>query len=85
MAGIGYSIETGRLMTTFSIVAGPSFHRAELNEAFVQRLTPVAGAVAIDLANSLAIRPGVNLTCSIAPRVGLVGFVAISTTARTWS
>jgi hypothetical protein len=81
MAGIGYSIETGRLMTTFSIVAGPSFHRAELNEAFVQRLTPVAGAVAIDL----AIRPGVNLTCSIAPRVGLVGFVAISTTARTWS
>jgi hypothetical protein len=74
MAGIGYSIETGRLMTTFSVVAGPSFNRAELNDAFVQGLAPIAGPVAIDISNSLAIRPGVNLAYALAPRVGLVGF-----------
>jgi hypothetical protein len=68
MGGVAYSIQTGRLITSFSVVAGPSFNRVEFDDDFQS-----AGAT-IDVENSLAVRPGVGLTWTLAPRVALVGF-----------
>src|SRR4051794_642433 len=69
MAGIGYTVGSNEtVLTTFSIVAGPSFNKAEFEKSFAP-----AGA-AIDADNSFAVRPGVGVTWTLAPRVALVGF-----------
>jgi hypothetical protein len=68
MAGVAYSIQRGPLMTSFSVVAGPSFNHVEFDDDF-----PPAGA-SIDVENSVAVRPGVGLTWTVAPRVAIVGF-----------
>jgi hypothetical protein len=68
MAGAAYSIQRGPLLTSFSIVAGPSFNRVEFDDGFAS-----AGA-SIDVDNSFAVRPGVGLTVTVAPRVAIVGF-----------
>jgi hypothetical protein len=68
MAGVAYSIQNGPLMTSFSVVAGPSFNNVEFEDDF-----PAAGA-SIDVENSVAVRPGVGLTWTVAPRVAIVGF-----------
>ena len=72
MAGIGYTT-TARNRTIFnvSIVAGPSFNSARFVEGFA---ASQPGPVAIDAENSFAIRPGVSLTHTVAPRVGVTGF-----------
>jgi hypothetical protein len=72
MAGVAYTVGSDRVLTSFSIVAGPSFNRIDFEDAFVDRL-PAAGA-SIDIENSVAVRPGVNVTLTLAPRVALVGF-----------
>jgi hypothetical protein len=76
MAGVAYSVESGRLITSFSIVAGPSFNKAELEDDFLSRAVPPPGGSppAIDAENSFAVRPGVNVTVTVAPRVAVVGF-----------
>jgi hypothetical protein len=68
LAGVAYSVQSGNLLTSFSVVAGPSFNRVDFDDAF----TP-AGA-SIDIENSLAVRPGVGLTYTVAPRVAIIGF-----------
>jgi outer membrane protein with beta-barrel domain len=68
MAGVAYSIQRGPLMTSLSVVAGPSFNHVEFDDDF-----PSAGA-SIDVENSIAVRPGVGLTWTVAPRVAIVGF-----------
>jgi hypothetical protein len=68
MAGVAYSIRNGPLITSFSVVAGPSFNHVELHDDF----EPGGGAV--DVENSLAVRPGVGVTWTVAPRVAVVGF-----------
>ena len=69
MGGVSYTIGTDRLLTSFSIVAGPSFNRARFDDDFA----PAAGS-AIDAENSIAVRPGVGVTWTVAPRVAIVGF-----------
>jgi hypothetical protein len=69
MAGVAYSIERGRALTSFSIVAGPSFNRARFHKDF-----PAPGGSHIEAENSLAVRPGVGVTWTVAPRVAIVGF-----------
>lgn len=68
MGGVSYSIGRGDVLTSFSIVAGPSFNRARF-EADV-----TAGPAAIDAENSFAVRPGVGITWTVRPRVAIVGF-----------
>jgi hypothetical protein len=63
MGGIGIGIPQGRLHTALTIVAGPSFNRLDVRE----------GAEA-DIRTSLAIRPGLSLTYTVAPRVAVTGF-----------
>jgi len=68
MAGVRYSIETGNLLTSFSIVAGPSFNKAEFEKSYQ------SSGESIDADTSFAVRPGVGLTWTVAPRVAIVGF-----------
>ena len=68
MAGVAYSIQRGPLMTSFSVVAGPSFNRVDFDEDFA------SGGQSIDVENSVAVRPGVGLTWTVAPRVAIIGF-----------
>ena len=68
LAGVAYSIQRGPLMTSFSVVAGPSFNRVEFEDDF-----PSAGA-SIHVENSIAVRPGVGLTWTVARRVAIIGF-----------
>ena len=76
MAGIAYSLQSGSIMTSFSIVAGPSFNKVEFEDDFLSRAVPPPGSSApvIDVENSFAVRPGVNLTVTVAPRVAVIGF-----------
>ena len=69
MGGVSYTVGSGALLTSFSIVGGPSFNKAEFDHSYV----PLAGE-SIHADKSVAIRPGVALTWTLAPRVALVGF-----------
>jgi hypothetical protein len=69
MGGVSYNVVRGPLLTSFSIVGGPSFNRARFRDGFVR-----TGVASIDADNSIAIRPGIGLTYTMRPRVALVGF-----------
>ena len=69
MAGVAYTVGSGRVLTSFSIVGGPSFNRARFDDDF----TGAAGST-IEAENSIAVRPGVGITWTVAPRVAIVGF-----------
>jgi hypothetical protein len=68
MGGISYAIGNGNVLTSFSIVAGPSFNKAEFSRSYVST------GESIDADTSFAIRPGVGVTWTVAPRVAIVGF-----------
>ncbi len=69
MAGISYTVGRPEVLTSFSIVGGPSFNKASFNGAYV-----AGPGESIHSDTSFAIRPGVGVTWSVAPRVGVVGF-----------
>jgi hypothetical protein len=72
MAGVGYTMGSDKTLMTFSIVAGPSWNAIDFEEEF---LRTQSGTPAIDVENSLVVRPGVSLSYSVAPRVGIGAFV----------
>ncbi len=74
MAGVAYTIGRDRVLTSFSVVAGPSFNRIDFEDAFLTRVAGTGATPTIDIENSFAIRPGVNVTWTVAPRVAIVGF-----------
>jgi hypothetical protein len=69
MAGVSYTLGSGPVLTSISLVAGPSFNKAEFHGSYV----PGAGE-SIDADTSFAVRPGVGLTWTVAPRVAIIGF-----------
>jgi hypothetical protein len=70
MGGVSYAVSTGgSVLTSVSIVAGPSFNKAEFDGSYV----PAAGE-SIDADTSFAVRPGVGVTWTVAPRVAIIGF-----------
>ena len=71
MAGIAYTIGSDRVLTSFSVVAGPSFNSLDFEDEFLDRVPPGAS---IDIENSFAFRPGMNITFTVAPRAAVVGF-----------
>jgi hypothetical protein len=69
MAGVSYTVGSNAVLTSFSIVGGPSFNKAEFHRSYV------AGSVeSIGAENSIAVRPGVGVTWTVAPRVAVIGF-----------
>lgn len=73
MAGASYTVGEQPLLVSFSIVAGPSFNKFTFRDDFLNGL-PSGLRPTADVETSFAVRPGVSLTYSVAPRVGLVGF-----------
>jgi hypothetical protein len=67
MAGVSYTIGPRMALTSLSIVAGPSFNRADLRGLHLASASIHAG-------DSFAVRPGVGVTITVAPRVAIVGF-----------
>jgi hypothetical protein len=75
MAGIAYTVGPDKVLTSFSIVAGPSFNSFDFRDDFLDRVR-AAGLQepSVDIETSFVVRPGVNVTWTVAPRVGIVGF-----------
>jgi hypothetical protein len=74
MAGIAYTIGPEKVLTSFSIVAGPSFNSIDFEDDFLDRVAGTGPAPTIDIENSFVIRPGVNVTWTVAPRVAIIFF-----------
>lgn len=74
MAGVSYTVGPDKVLTSFSVVAGPSFNRIEFTDEFLDRVAGLAAPPAVDIETSFAVRPGVNVTVTVGPRVAIVGF-----------
>lgn len=74
MVGIAYTVGSSPVLTSFSIVAGPSFNSIDFEDDFLDRIPANVTRPTIDIENSIAVRPGVNVTWTVAPRVAIVGF-----------
>ena len=74
MGGIAYSVGSDKVLTSFSIVVGPSFNSVDFEDEFIDSLPPGSVAPSLDVETSFAVRPGVSLTLTVAPRVAIIGF-----------
>jgi hypothetical protein len=73
MGGIAYTIGEQPVLISFSVVAGPSFNDLDFEDDFLNTL-PQGPRPDLDIENSFAVRPGVGLTWTVAPRVAIIGF-----------
>jgi hypothetical protein len=62
------------ILVSFSIVTGPSFNKLEFDDSFLRSLPPGSPQPELDASTSFALRPGVGVTWTVAPRVAVVGF-----------
>jgi hypothetical protein len=69
MLGVSYTTGAGSMLYSFSVVAGPSFNKAEFWRSYA-----ATASESIGTKNSFAVRPGVGLNWTVAPRVGITGF-----------
>lgn len=74
MGGIAYTVGPDHALTSFSIVAGPSFNSIQLRDEFLDSLPIGLQTPTADVKTSFAVRPGIGLTFTVAPRVAVVGF-----------
>jgi hypothetical protein len=68
LGGVSYGIGSGRVLTSLSIGGGPSFNKADFHGYAAEP------GESIEADNSVAIRPGIGITWTVAPRVAIVGF-----------
>jgi Outer membrane protein beta-barrel domain len=73
MAGVAYTVGNQPTLVSFSIVAGPSFNSLDFRDDFLNSL-PAGPRPSLSAENSFAVRPGVGVTFTVAPRVAIVGF-----------
>jgi hypothetical protein len=73
MGGVAYTVGNQPTLVSFSIVAGPSFNSLDFRDGFLENLPP-GPQPSLDAENSFAVRPGVGLTYTVAPRVAIIGF-----------
>jgi hypothetical protein len=74
LGGVAYTVGQQPVLVSFSIVAGPSFNKLEFDDSFLRSLPPGSPQPDLDASTSFAVRPGVGLTWTIAPRVAVIGF-----------
>jgi Outer membrane protein beta-barrel domain len=74
MGGVSYTVGNQPILVSFSAVTGPSFNDLDFRDEFLRTLPPGPFTPDLDIDNNWAYRVGVNVTYSIAPRVGIVGF-----------
>lgn len=77
MGGVSYTIGEQPVLVSFSIVAGPSFNDLDFDDDFLNTL-PAGPRPDLDIKNSLAVRPGVGVTWTVAERVAIIGFAGYS-------
>lgn len=68
MLGGGYTFEAGRVKATLSVVGGPSFNRFRFHGSYVAR-----PGESLEIDTSVAVRPALGVTVTVAPRVALIG------------
>ena len=68
MAGLSYTVGSDTVLTSFSVVGGPSFNRAEFHGSYT------GSGESISAEYSIAVRAGVGVTWTVARRVAVVGF-----------
>jgi hypothetical protein len=78
MGGVAYTVGNHPALVSFSIVAGPSFNKFEFEDEFLNSIPTDLPQPDVDIKTSVAVRPGVNVTWTVAPRVAIVGFVGYS-------
>jgi hypothetical protein len=66
---VSYTVGSGAVLTSFSIVGGPSFNKAEFQKSYI-----AGSGESISAKNSFAVRPGVGVTWTVARRVAVIGF-----------
>jgi hypothetical protein len=69
LGGVSYAIEQGKVLTSFSLVGGPSFNSVSFDDVFTR-----SSVAAIDVNNSFAVRAGVGVNYTLRSHVALVGF-----------
>lgn len=69
MGGVSYTVGSDRVLIGVSLVAGPSFNKVKFDDDYT-----AVGVESIDADVSVAVRPGVGVTWTLAPRVAIVGF-----------
>jgi hypothetical protein len=74
MAGVAYTAGKQPALVSFSIVAGPSFNKLEFDDDFLRSLPPGSIQPQLDADTSFAVRPGIGVTWTLAPRIAAVGF-----------
>jgi hypothetical protein len=74
MGGVAYTVGEQPVLVSFSIVAGPSFNSFKFDDEFIRTLPPGPVTPDLDIKTSFAVRPGVSVTWTVAPRVAIVGF-----------
>ena len=74
MGGVSYTVGEQPVLLTMSVVGGPSFNSIDFEDDFLRTLPPGALRPELDIDNSFAIRPGLSVTVTVAPRVAFVGF-----------
>jgi hypothetical protein len=78
MGGVAYTIGPPKVLTSFSIVAGPSFNSFEFEDSYINSLPQGSLTPSVDIKTSFAVRPGVGLTVTVAPRLAVIGFMGYS-------
>ena len=73
MGGVSYTIGEQPVLVSFSVVAGPSFNDLDFHDDYLRTLPP-GPQPELDAKNSFAVRPGVGVTWTVAPRVAIIGF-----------
>lgn len=74
MVGVAYTVGEQPFLVSFSIVAGPSFNRIKFDDDYVSILPASLPRPTVDVDTSFAVRPGVGVTYTLAPRFALTGF-----------
>jgi hypothetical protein len=69
MGGVSYTVGSDAVLTSISIVGGPSINKADFHGSYV-----AGSGESISAENSIAVRPGVGVTWTLAPRVAIIGF-----------
>lgn len=75
MVGIGYTAVHGRIGISPSLVAGPALNTLSIDAEVRDRVSVGGNRFEKTVGSvSIAVRPGVNVTYAVAPRVAVTGF-----------
>jgi hypothetical protein len=77
LAGVAYTFGRQPLLASVSLVAGPSFNDLDFDEDYLASLPP-GPQPDLDAKTSVAVRGGLGVTWTVAPRVAILGFVGYS-------